>query len=100
MIKVHNILESLVVNSNQTSIYLVPTKGAKIRNTKGIKQVSMYGLEVKREVIVVVSSAATREVLSFQVVFQELTTRALPPLNDGRKTCVDCGWDLTFSHNH
>ena len=79
-IKVHNIPQSLVVNSDQTGIHLVPTGGARTWDTKGIKQVSVYGLEDKRQVTVVVSSAATGEVLPFQVVFQGLTSRALPPL--------------------
>jgi hypothetical protein len=100
LIKVHNIPQSLVVNSDQTGIHLVPTGGARTWDTKGIKQVRVHGLEDKRQVTVVVSSAATGEVLPFQVVFQGLTSRALPPLNDGKRECVDCGWDLTFSHNH
>ena len=60
----------------------------------------MYGLEDKKQIIVVVSFAATCEVLPFQVVFHGLTSRVLPPLNNGKRECVDCGWDLTFSHNH
>ena len=74
LIKVHNIPESLVVNSDQTDIHLVPTGGARTWNTKGIKQVRVNGLEDKRQVTVVVSSAATGEVLPFQVVFQGLSS--------------------------
>jgi hypothetical protein len=75
-IKVHNIPQSPVVNSDQIGIYLVPT-GARTWDTKGIRQVSVHGLEDKKQVTVVVSSTATDEVLPFQVVFQGLTSRAL-----------------------
>ena len=91
LIKVHNIPQFLVINNDQTGIHLVPTGEARTRDTKGIKQVNVHGLEEKRQVIVVVSSAATCEVLPFQVVFQRLTSRALPPINDGRRECVNCG---------
>ena len=53
-------------------------------DTKGIKQVSVHGLEDKRQITVVVSSAATEEVLAFQVVFQGFSSRSLPSLNDRR----------------
>ena len=69
LIKVHNISQSLVVNSDQTDIHLVPIGGARTWDTKGIKQVSVHGLEDKRQVTVVISSAATCEVLPFQIVF-------------------------------
>jgi hypothetical protein len=58
----------------------------------------VFGLEDKRQVIVIVLLAATCDILHFQVVFQGLISRVLPSLNDGRRECVDCGWDLTFSH--
>ena len=47
LIKIHNIHEYFVVNSDQTGIYLVPTGGARTWDTKGIKQVSVHGLEDK-----------------------------------------------------
>jgi hypothetical protein len=74
LIKVHNILQSLVVNNDQTGIHLVPTGGARTWDTKGIEQDGVYGLEDKRQVIVIVSSAATCKVLHFQIVFQGLTS--------------------------
>ena len=90
MIKVHKSPRYLVVNNDQTGIHLVPTGGARTWDTKGIKQVRVHGLKDKRQVTVVISSAATSEVLPFQVVFPGLTSRALPPLNDGRRECIDC----------
>ena len=47
LIKVHNILEYLVVNNDQTDIHLVPTGGARTWDTKGIKQVNVHGLRIK-----------------------------------------------------
>jgi hypothetical protein len=49
---------------------------------------------------VVVSSAANGNILPFQVIFQGLTPRSLPPKNDERVACEDNGWHLTFSSNH
>ena len=69
LINVHNIPQFLVFNSDQTDIHLVPIGGAKTWDTKGIKQVSVNGLEDKRQVTIVISHAATYEVLPFQIVF-------------------------------
>ena len=69
LIKVHNILQYIVINNDQTGIHLVSTRGAKTWDIKEIKQVSVHGREDKRQVTIVVSSTVTGEVLPFQVVF-------------------------------
>ena len=89
LIKVPTYMNILLL-SDQISIHLVPTRGARTWNIKGIKQISVSRLEDKRQVTVVVSFAVTSEVSPFQVVFQEFTSQSSPPLNDSRQECVDC----------
>jgi hypothetical protein len=100
LINVHNIPPQLVVNTDQTSIHLVPTGGARTWETKDSKHVNVHEVEDKRQITVRVSSATTGEVLPFQIIFQGLTSRSLPPLTDGKRDCLDNGWNLTFSGNH
>jgi hypothetical protein len=49
---------------------------------------------------VVASSVANGHVLPFQVIFQGLTLRTLPPMNEVCHSCDEVGWQLTFSSNH
>jgi hypothetical protein len=49
---------------------------------------------------VAASSAANGQVLPFQVIFQGLTSRTLPLMNEGRQVCEDAGWHLTYTSNH
>jgi hypothetical protein len=100
LVKIHNIPEELVVNMDQTGVHLVPTGGARIWEEKNSKHVKVQGIEYKRQITVVVSSAANGNILPFQVIFQGLTLRSLPPKNDERVACEDNGWHLTFSSNH
>jgi hypothetical protein len=100
LINVHNIPPQLVVSTDQTGIHLVPTGGVRTWETKGSKHVNVHGVEDKRQITVGVSSAAIREVLPFQIIFQGLTSRSLPPLIDGKRDYLDNGWHLTFSGNH
>ncbi len=38
--------------------------------------------------------------LPLQVVFQGITSRMFPPMNEGRKNCLSSGFHLTYSSNH
>ena len=100
LVKIHSIAEELVVNTDQASIHLVPTGGARTWEEKNSKHVKVQRMEDKRQVIVVVSLATNGNILPFQMIFQGLTPRSLPPKNDGRVACEDNGWHLTFSSNH
>jgi hypothetical protein len=77
-----------------------PIGGARTWETKGSKHVLIHGVDDKRQFTVAASSAASGEVLPFQVIFQGLTSRSLPPLNDGRHDSNNAGWHLTQSSNH
>jgi hypothetical protein len=97
LVKIHNIPESLVVNTDQIGIHLVPTGGAQTWEEKNSKYIKVCGVEDKRQITVATSSAANGHALSFQAIFQGLTPRSLPPMNDGCLSCEDVGWHLTFS---
>jgi hypothetical protein len=100
LIKSYSIPDSMVINTDQTGIHLIPTGGAHTWDKKGTKHVKVHGMEDKRQVIVTVSSSAAGTLLPFQVIFIGTTNRTLPPLNSGRRECEAEGWHLTFSSNH
>jgi hypothetical protein len=100
LVKIHSIPSELVVNTDQTGIHLVPTRGARTWEKKGARHVNVHGIEDKRQITVAASLSAKGNVLPFQVIFQSLTKRSLPPLNDGKCICLDSGWNLTLNHNH
>jgi hypothetical protein len=92
LIKVHNILQELVVNIDQIGFHLVFTCRTRTWKTKGSKHVNVHGIENKRQITVDVSSATTRFILLFQVIFQSLISRSLPPLNIGKRESLNNGW--------
>ena len=67
--KVYDISLSLVVNVDQTSIYLVHAAWDKTLNAKNIKYVKILGIEDKRQITCVMSSSASGELLPIQTIF-------------------------------
>jgi len=57
VVKAYNIPPSLVVNSDETSIHLVPTARECTWESKGSKHIHVLGIEDKRQVTMVVSSS-------------------------------------------
>jgi hypothetical protein len=100
LVKMHNIPPSLVVNTDETGIHLVPTGGTRTWEEKNSKYVKVHGVDDKRHNTVAASSAANGQILPFQVIFQGLTPRTLPPMNEGCHSCEAVGWNLTYSSNH
>ena len=100
LVKIHNIRPSLIVNIDQTGIHLVPTRGARTWKERNSKCIKIHGVEDKRKITVAASSTANGQVLPFQVIFQGLTIRFLPSMNEGHHSCEDVEWQLTFSSNH
>jgi hypothetical protein len=66
----------------------------------GDKRIQVLGIEDKRQITSVVSSAANGRLLPLQIVFQGTTNRSLSPMNEGRRTCSSFGFHLTYSSNH
>jgi hypothetical protein len=91
LIKAYSILPELVVNTDQTGIYLIPIGGAHTWALKGSKHVLVHGIEDKRQTTVSVSSTVAGGLLPFQVVFTGLIQRSLPPRNSGQIGCEDVG---------
>jgi hypothetical protein len=100
LVKAYSVLPSLMVNTDQTGIHLIPTRGDRIWVEKGSKHVLVHGQEDKRQITVSVSSSADGDLLPFQVIFTGTTSRSLPPQNEGRLRCEEDGWHLTYSGNH
>jgi hypothetical protein len=59
--KAYNIPPSLVVNSDETGILLVPTTKERTWESKGSKHIHVLGIEDKRQVTMVVSSSTTKQ---------------------------------------
>ena len=55
---------------------------------------------IQRQVTVAVSSSLLGNILLFQVIFTGTTSRSLPSMNLGRKTCEKIGWHITHTSNH
>ena len=91
LVKVHNIPKELVVNTDQTCIYLVPTRGSRTWETKGAKHIKVHRIEDKRQVTVTVSSTANGHCLLFRVIFQGTITKFYLSLKEVEKSvnCLD-----------
>jgi hypothetical protein len=75
LVKAHNILATMMVNSDQTGIHIVPLGGARTWAKKGSKHVLVHGIEDKRQITCTVSSTIAGELLPFQLIFTGSTDR-------------------------
>ncbi len=60
----------------------------------------MLGLEDKRQMTMVVSSSATKDLFPPQIIFTNFTPKTLPPNSNKKTYCINDDWDFTFSENH
>ena len=97
--KVYGIPSSLVVNSDQTSIHLIPAARGKTWDAKGTKDVKILSIKNKRQITCVISSSASEEFLSIRAIFTGKTIRCLPKQSDEKIKCMEAGWHFTFSPN-
>jgi hypothetical protein len=88
----------LVVNSDQTAIYVRPT-AEQTYETKGVKAVRSLGKDEKRQITGMVSLASSGSMLPLQLIFQGKTTVVVPNHVEAKEV-VRKGWDLTNSENH
>jgi hypothetical protein len=100
IVKAYNIPTCLVINTYQTRIHLVPTRGDRTWETKGAKHIQVLGIEDKKQITTIVSSSTNGTLLPLQIVFQGTTNHSLPPMNKGRRTCYSFGFHSTFSSNN
>jgi hypothetical protein len=100
VVKAYSVSPSLMVNTDQTKIHLIPTGGARTWVEKGSKHVLVHGQDDKRQITVSISSSANGDLLPFQVIFTGTTSRSLPPQNEERLRCEEDGWHLTYNGNH
>ena len=78
LVKLYNIPLSLVVNTDQTNINLVPLARDRTWKNKGSNDVGVIGGDDKRAITACVSSAAGGSLLPFQVIFLGTTKRVIP----------------------
>ncbi len=96
--KLHNIPPELVVNSDQTAIYVRPAS-KQTYETKGVKVVRSLGKDEKRQITGMVSSTSSGSMLPLQLIFQGKTTAVVPNHVEAREV-LRKGWDLTSTENH
>jgi hypothetical protein len=75
--KLHNIPPELVVNSDQTAIYVWPAV-EQTYETKGVKAVRSLGKDEKRQITGMVISASSGSMLPLQLIFQGKTIVMVP----------------------
>ena len=98
LVRCHKIPSSLVMNTDQTGIPLVPST-AYTRAEKGAKSVTCNGAGDKRQMTANPTTAADGTMLPLQLIYQGLTLKSLPGGNiprDGRFK----GWQWSVSENH
>lgn len=60
----------------------------------------MLGFEYKRQIILVISFSATRDLVPPHIVSTSIISKTFPTNNQGETNCIKEGWDLTFGENH
>ena len=83
----------LILNFDQTNAKFVPVSEWTLEKS-GTKQVSIVGLEDKREMTVLLCCTLSGELLSPQLIYAGKTERCHPSV------CFPDGWNITHSPNH
>eukprot|EP00798_Chlamydomonas_sp_ICE-L_P009181 gene9181-16316_t len=94
----NNIPPSLLLNGDQTGVFLVPV-GRYTLTRQGTEAVRMLEIDDKRQLTVLLATAADGTMLLGQAIFQGKTARSLPPALD-KKTLEDQGWVFDVTENH
>ena len=88
LIKLYNIHLSLVVNTDQTNIHLVPLAGDRTWEKKGSKDVGVIGGDDKRAITACVSSAAYGSLLPVQLIFSGIQRESYQKLSEDGKALI------------
>ena len=79
LVYTHNIPPALVVNADQTGWKLAPSRGCTLAK-KGVREVSVYGKDDKRQVTLLPACSAAGDVLPLQLIFKGKKQKSLPPM--------------------
>ncbi len=93
-------IASLVVNIDQTDIYLIPMVGKHTWEKCSKKDVVQIGVKNKCVVTCVVPCIANGNLIPFQVVYKGETNRSLPRNLDVKRVVDHSGFTLVLSNNH
>lgn len=89
----HSIPEVMVINWDQTNLKLVPVSNWTLAD-KGSKQVSIVGLDDKREITVLLAASMFGSMLPPQILYQGTTDRCHAQVQFPEE------WDIWHSSNH
>ena len=90
----HQIPENLVMNLDQTGCNLVPG-GQWTMDEQGVNQVTICGMDGKRQITVLLTVTMAAQLLAPQVIYTGTTTGSLP-----RGIEFPASWDVTSTANH
>jgi hypothetical protein len=96
--KTKGIPPELVCNSDHTIVHL-RLSIEQTYKVKGMKEVKCLGKDDKRQIMTVVSSTTSGELVPLQLVFQGKMEVAVPKDEDVKRA-VARSWHLTMSENH
>jgi hypothetical protein len=99
LVRTYNIPQSLVINTDQIGIHLVPMAGERIWEKKRSKIFGVIGGYDKRSISACISSATSSTLLPLQVIFSGTTNRVLPKTRHG-KLDLSFGFHYTKTENH
>ena len=84
LVKLYNIPLSLVVNTDQTSIHLVPLAEDRTWKKKGSNDVGVIGGDDKMAITPCVSSATNGYLFPLQLIFSGTSKRVIPKTQLGK----------------
>ena len=90
----HSIPDELVINIDQTGCSLVPGGGWTLEQS-GVKQVTVIGLEDKRQITALLAITKAGDTLPPQLIYTGKTDRSLP-----KHVIFPAGWDITCNASH
>lgn len=93
VVKKYNVPDTLVLNWDQTGCQMVPG-GEWTMDLKGSNQVSISGLDDKRQITVLLAVTKSGEMLPPQVIYAGKTERCLP------KVDFPPEWDIYYTESH
>lgn len=95
----HDVPPELVLNWDQTGVWLMPTSGSCTYDQRGRKSIAITGADNKEAITAVVAVSASGAMLPLQLVFSGKTAASLPKL-EIRNDVQLLGWELTQTENH